>query len=138
MAPRFHEPFSPAIMETTVPKKFVDLINKKADEILSDDEQIKKWDFSNNLVGKVRNEVQVPITKQKHREYLLNIMKQGCLDYLKYNMAKNRARIYTNQVGYTQINPNDGGVPTIENIHLTQSWVVSQYAGDFNPFHIHE
>ena len=51
MAPRFHEPFSPAIMETTVPKKFVDLINKKADEILSDDEQIKKWDFSNNLVG---------------------------------------------------------------------------------------
>tara|TARA_Y100000817_G_scaffold313697_1_gene310414 strand:+ start:1759 stop:2433 length:675 start_codon:yes stop_codon:yes gene_type:complete len=137
MAPKFHEPFSPAIMETTVPKKFVDLINKKADEILSDDEQIKKWDFSNNLVGKVRNEVQVPITKQKHREYLLNIMKQGCLDYLKYNMAKNRARIYTNQVGYTQINPNDGGVPTIENIHLTQSWVVSQYAGDFNPIHFH-
>ena len=136
-AQKFHEPFSPAIMETTVPKRFVDLINASADEVLSDDEQIKKWDFSNNLVGKVRNEVQVPITKQKHREYLLNIMKQGCLDYLKYNMAKNRARIYTNQVGYTQINPNDGGVPTIENIHLTQSWVVSQYAGDFNPIHFH-
>jgi uncharacterized protein (TIGR02466 family) len=27
--------------------------------------------------------------------------------------------------------------PTLANIHLTQSWVVSQYAGDFNPFHHH-
>jgi len=30
-----------------------------------------------------------------------------------------------------------GTKPTIDNIHLTHSWVVSQYAGDFNPFHHH-
>ena len=32
--PKFHEPFSPAIMETEVPKQFVDIVNKIADEVL--------------------------------------------------------------------------------------------------------
>ena len=27
--------------------------------------------------------------------------------------------------------------PTLQNVHLTQSWVVSQYAGEFNPWHHH-
>ena len=27
--------------------------------------------------------------------------------------------------------------PTLDNIHLDHSWVVSQYAGEFNPFHHH-
>ena len=81
-AQKFHEPFSPAIMETTVPKRFVDLINASADEVLSDDEQIKKWDFSNNLVGKVKNEIQVPVSNKKDREFLFNIMKQGCVCFM--------------------------------------------------------
>ena len=115
-AQKFHEPFSPAIMETTVPKRFVDLINASADEVLSDDEQIKKWDFSNNLVGKVKNEIQVPVSNKKDREFLFNIMKQGCVDYLKYNVQRNRARVHTDKIGYTSIDTGDGAEPRIENI----------------------
>ena len=134
---KFHEPFSPAIMETTVPKRFVDLVNASADEVLSDDEQIKKWDFSNNLVGKVKNEIQIPVSNKKDREFLFNVMKQGCVDYLRYNVKKNRARVHTDKIGYTSINSGDGAEPRIENKQLTQSWVVSQYAGDYNPIHFH-
>ena len=39
MTPRWHEPFSPTILETTVPKKFVDIINKAGDEVLSDNQK---------------------------------------------------------------------------------------------------
>ena len=107
------------------------------DEVLSDDEQIKKWDFSDNLVGKVKNEIQIPVSNKKDREFLFNVMKQGCVDYLRYNVKKNRARVHTDKIGYTSINSGDGAEPRIENIQLTQSWVVSQYAGDYNPIHFH-
>ena len=28
-------------------------------------------------------------------------------------------------------------MPTLDNIHLTHSWIVSQYAGEYNPYHHH-
>ena len=130
MAPKFHEPYSPAILETTVSKRFVKIVNTVADDVLSDEDKSKKWDWSHKLVGKVSKEIQIPVTDADDRNYLFQTMKQGCLDYLNYNIDKNRAQSYNKIVG-------EGEKPTIENIHLTQSWVVSQYAGDFNPIHHH-
>ena len=127
--PKFHEPFSPAIMETEVPKQFVDIVNKIADEVLSDEEKSQQWDFSHRLVGKVNKEIQLPIRDKEEGDYLKDIMKQGCLKYLEYNLDKNRSHVYTHLIGKVK--------PTVENIHLTQSWIVSQYAGDFNPIHHH-
>ena len=127
--PKFHEPFSPAIMETEVPKQFVDIVNKIADEVLSDEEKSQQWDFSHRLVGKVNKEIQLPIRDKDEGDYLKDIMKQGCLKYLEYNLDKNRSHVYTHLIGKVK--------PTVENIHLTQSWIVSQYAGDFNPIHHH-
>ena len=49
MDPKWHESFSPVILETTVPQKFVDLINKAGDEVLSDEEKSAKWDWSHKL-----------------------------------------------------------------------------------------
>ena len=129
MTPKFHEPYSPAIMETEVPKRFVDIVNDIADEVLSDEKKSQQWDFSHRLVGKVNKEIQIPVSDKENREFLFQTMKQGCLDYLKYSLDKQRAHVYTHIVGRNE--------PTIENIHLTQSWVVSQYAGDFNPIHHH-
>ena len=126
---KFHTPFSPTIMEMEVPKKFVDIVNKISDEVLSDEEKSQQWDFSHRLVGKVNKEIQIPVSDKEDREFLFKTMKQGCLDYLKYNLDKQRAHVYTHIVG--------GKEPTLDNIHLTQSWVVSQYAGDFNPIHFH-
>ena len=62
MTPKFHEPYSPAIMETEVPKKFVDIVNSIADEVLSNEKKSQQWDFSHRLVGKVNKEIQIPVT----------------------------------------------------------------------------
>ena len=78
MDPKWHEQFSPVILETTVPQKFVDLINKAGDEVLSDEEKSAKWDWSHKLVGKVHKEIQIPISDEDDKDYLFNIMKQGC------------------------------------------------------------
>ena len=53
MTQKFHEPFSPTILETTVPQRFVDIVNDVSDDVLSSEEKSKKWDWSHKLVGKV-------------------------------------------------------------------------------------
>ena len=129
MNQKFHEPFSPAILETTVPHRFVRVVNDVSDDVLSSDEKSKKWDWSHKLVGKVNKEILIPVTDKDDRAFLFKTMKQGCLDYLNHMIKKNRNNPWTRM--------DTGREPTIDNIHLTHSWVVSQYAGEFNPFHHH-
>jgi len=129
MTPKFHEPFSPTILETTVPDKFVNIVNDVADDVLSNEEKSKQWDWSHKLVGKVNKEILIPVTDPDDRSFLFKTMKQGCLDYLLHMIKMNRNNPWTRM--------ETGAKPTLDNIHLTHSWVVSQYAGDFNPFHHH-
>jgi hypothetical protein len=129
MTQKFHEPFSPTILETTVPDRFVDIVNDVADDVLSSEEKSKQWDWSHKLVGKVNKEILIPVTDSDDRSFLFKTMKQGCLDYLLHMIKINRNNPWTRM--------DTGTKPTIDNIHLTHSWVVSQYAGDFNPFHHH-
>ena len=51
--PKFHKPFSPTIMESTVPDKFVEIVNETADKVLNSDTASIEWDWSHKLVGKV-------------------------------------------------------------------------------------
>ena len=129
MTQKFHEPFSPTILETTAPDRFVDIVNDVADDVLSSEEKSKQWDWSHKLVGKVNKEILIPVTDPDDRSFLFKTMKQGCLDYLLHMIKMNRNNPWTRM--------ETGTKPTIDNIHLTHSWVVSQYAGDFNPFHHH-
>ena len=129
MAQKFHEPFSPTILETKVTPRFVKIINDVADDVLSSEEKSKKWDWSHRLVGKVNKEILIPVTDEGDRAFLFKTMKQGCLDYLNHMIKIKRNNPWTRM--------DIGGNPTIDNIHLTHSWVVSQYAGDFIPFHHH-
>ena len=129
MNQKFHEPFSPAILETTVSHRFVRVVNNVSDDVLSSDEKSKKWEWSHKLVGKVNKEILNPVTDKDDRAFLFKTMKQGCLDYLNHMIQKNRNNPWTRM--------DTGREPTIDNIHLTHSWVVSQYAGEFNPFHHH-
>ena len=129
MTQKFHEPFSPTILETTVPDRFVDIVNDVADDVLSSEEKSKQWDWSHKLVGKVNKEILIPVTDPDDRSFLFKTMKQGCLDYLLHMIKMNRNNPWTRM--------ETGTKPTLDNIHLTHSWVVSQYAGDFNPFHHH-
>ena len=126
----WHEVFSPTILETSVPHKFVRIVNEVGDRVLNSDHQSAQWDWSDNLVGKVHKEIQIPITSTSDKKYLSDTMKRGCLDYLNYIRGKNRAYTWYKMAGYST-------VPKVENIHLTQSWIVSQYAGEYNPWHKH-
>ena len=126
---KFLEAFSPTIMESTVPKRFIDIVNDTGDAVLSDKQKSVQWDWSHKLVGKVSKEVQIPVSNSDDRDFLFKVMRQACLDYLKHIISKNRSYKWSEMAG--------DGVPTLDNIHLTHSWIVSQYAGEYNPYHHH-
>ena len=130
----FHTPFSPSIMETEVPKRFLDIVNEIGDEVLSDDKKSAQWDWSNHLVGKVHKEVQIPIVNKEDGDYCKNILKGACLTYLKHMIGVGRAYI-DNKILH---HPTQGNLhPTEDNINISQSWIVSQYKGEYNPWHQH-
>ena len=132
---KFHEPFSPMIMETEVPDKFIDIVNKVGDEVLNDETKSAKWDWSNHLVGKVHKEVQIPIVNKSDGDYCKNIMKSMCVEYLKNMISKSRAYIDNDVILHHPTRGNSN--PTNENINISQSWIVSQYKGEYNPWHQH-
>ena len=125
----FHNPFSPIIMEAQVPKRFVDIINTTADKVLGSEAASVEWDWSHMLVGKVHKEIQIPIKNKEDKNFLINAMKVMCLTYLKESIRSGNHHTWKKIAG--------DSVPTINNIHLTHSWVVSQYAGEYNPWHHH-
>ena len=129
MPPKFHRAFSPTIMESSVPDKFVEIVNDTADKVLGSETASIEWDWSDKLVGKVHKEIQIPVRNKEHREFLFTTMKSACVDYLKENIKNNTA------YGWKKIAGD--AVPTIDNIHMAHSWVVSQYAGEYNPWHHH-
>ena len=81
MDPKWHESFSPVILETTVPQKFVDLINKAGDEVLSDEEKKKlqeQSDYINQLnveLGQSINKVEEDVQTIKSSKYGKKIWK---------------------------------------------------------------
>ena len=129
MTPKFHRPFSPTIMESTVPDKFVEIVNDTADKVLSSETASVEWDWSHKLVGKVHKEIQIPVSNKEHRELLFTTMRGACVDYLKESIKNNTA------YGWKKIASD--AVPTVDKIHMAHSWVVSQYAGEYNPWHHH-
>ena len=63
--------FIPTILEYQVPQRFIDIINTSGDAVLPDDGLSKKFDFSDNLVGKVSKEVRIPVQEVDDRNYML-------------------------------------------------------------------
>ena len=131
---KFLEPFSATILERQVPDRFIEIVNKIGDEVLSDDTTSAEWDFSENLVGKVSKEVQIPLTDKEERKYTLDFMKDSCLLYLQRMIEKNRSYEWNKMTGPgTPVNL----YPSIDNIHIAQCWMVSQYKNEYNPWHKH-
>ena len=126
---RIHTPFSPTILEYKVPQRFLDIVNTSGDAVLPDDGLSKKFDFSDNLVGKVSKEVRIPVQEVDDRNYMADIIKKACLGYLQNMIANSRAYEWQKNGGH--------GNPTTDNIHLAQSWIVSQYKHEYNPWHKH-
>jgi uncharacterized protein (TIGR02466 family) len=116
-------------MESTVSDKFVEIVNDTADKVLDSEIASVEWDWSHKLVGKVYKEIQIPVRNEEHRELLFTTMRGACVDYLKESIKQGNHHAWKKLAGDV--------VPTLANIHLTHSWVVSQYAGEYNPWHHH-
>lgn len=110
-----YTPFGPRVMKSSVPQNIIDIINNKANAILDDDKKSKDLDYSANLAGNVKKEVALSLGEVKSLETIVNKL---VTEYIMKTVGN-------------QFNP--------ENTNMTYtSWVVSQYAGDFNPVHIHD
>ena len=108
-----YQPFGPSILKVKMPQAYVNLLNAEADTILYDEKLSKKHDWSHNLAGNVKKEIAIDPSKIKGLpEFLVTMPDQ----YL------------------TKVLPEW----TTDAKVSFRMWVVSQYAGDFNPVHIHD
>ena len=108
-----YQPFGPSILKVKMPQAFVNLFNAEADRILHDETLSKKYDWSHNLAGNVKKEIAIDPSKIKgFPEFLVTMSDQ----YL------------------TKVLPEW----TTDAKVSFRVWIVSQYAGDFNPVHIHD
>ena len=109
-----YQPFGPSILKTTLPRGFVNLLNAESDHILHDEKLSKEHDWSHNLAGNVKKEIAIDQNKIPNLpEFMITMAKA----YYKHTI---------------QASPSDGSKVAF------RVWVVSQYAGDFNPVHIHD
>ena len=109
-----YQPFGPSILKTTLPQGLVNLLNAEADHILYDDNLSKEHDWSHNLAGNVKKEVAIDQNKiPNFPEFMITMAKA----YYKHTI---------------NAEPAEGSKVSF------RVWVVSQYAGDFNPMHIHD
>ena len=108
-----YQPFGPSILKVKMPQAYVNLFNAESDRILHDEKLSKEYDWSHNLAGNVRKEIAIDHNKIKgFPEFMIAMSNQYLMKVLPEwtTNAKVSFRV----------------------------WVVSQYAGDFNPVHIHD
>ena len=108
-----YQPFGPSILKVKMPQTYVDQINDESDIILNDEKLSKDKDWSHNLAGNVKKEIAIDHNKIKgFPEFMVTMSDQYLTKVLPEwtTNAKVSFRV----------------------------WVVSQYAGDFNPVHIHD
>ena len=109
-----YQPFGPSILKVRMPQQYTDMVNAEADKILNDEKMSKERDWSHNLAGNVKKEIAIDHNKIKgFPEFLVAMSKT----YYKHVIDKEP--VEGSKIGF-------------------RVWVVSQYAGDFNPMHIHD
>ena len=121
----FHaiRPFGPTILQGKLPNNLIKLLDDRATTLLNDEKLSKKYDHSMNLAGNVQKEVRYPMEDLDGQNFkpIINALGQIVKKYISIPPASDT------------ISPEFVGSMVIESM-----WVVSQWAGDFNPFHIHQ
>ena len=111
-----YQPFGPSILKVNMPQGYVDLLNAQADGILGDEKLSKERDWSHNLAGNVRKEVAINHNEIEGFPQFLVTMAH---EYINRVLSESSMKEEQTKVSFSV-------------------WVVSQYAGDFNPLHIHD
>ena len=105
-------PFGPKIAIIKIPKKIVNKINDEVDNVLNDRRRLKKSDYSNKLVGQVKQEIS--LNSNFIKKYLLKFISINIKRYIKVSIKKD-----------------------VKKINLKNLWVVRQFKNEYNPIHFH-
>ena len=105
-------PFGPFIAKSVFPQELIDDYNQGLEDMAKDKKKVKEHDWSQHLVGKVEQELRVPdYLRQKYDGYFEAVVDA----YIK--------KVYE----------SGKSLP----FKLGTAWFVRQFAGQFNPIHIH-
>ena len=117
IAPLF--PFAPMIMYAKMPMDLVRRMNKYANKTVKDEKKVKSLDHSNNLVGKLKQEFLIESDElDKHLPFFNNVIGK----YLDTDLSRSFKSL-AQGTGY--------------GIEYKSAWIVRQFAGEYNPAHIH-
>ena len=106
-------PFGPKIGKFKLPLSIIKKINTEVDRVLKNKQLAKKLNYSNKLVGEVKQEFELPKTFIKKN--LSKLITKEVKVFLKKSINKNAKKI------------------TIKNL-----WVVRQFQNEYNPIHYHD
>ena len=111
---QFITPFSPVIGYKKLSPSFVEKLNNSMNDKLED--------WSDNLVGKVKQEL-------KFDDDIINFFIEEMKDFImRYQL---NTEVYTS-MGRAGLDPNSNyGIST------TSGWFIRQFEGDYNPVHVH-
>ena len=84
-------PFGPKIAIIKIPKNIIKKINLEVDKISNDKKRLKKSDYSNKLVGQVKQEIQ--LSPKFIKKNLLNFIAANVKKYIKKCINKNTKKI---------------------------------------------
>ena len=106
-------PFGPKIAKLKISNNFIKKLNNEVDKIISKKNLLKKFDYSNKLVGQVKQEFQIPKS------------------FIKKNLEK---AIYNevNKYIYKSLGKK------ISKIKIKNFWIVRQFNNEYNPIHFHD
>jgi len=106
-------PFGPKIAKLKISNNFIKKLNNEVDKIISKKNLLEKFDYSNKLVGQVKQEFQIPKS------------------FIKKNLEKT---IYNevNKYIFKSLGKK------ISKIKIKNFWVVRQFNNEYNPIHYHD
>ena len=110
---RVLSPFGPKIASLKLSKNTINKINTEVDKITSKKNLLKKLDYSNKLVGQVKQEFQLP--KNFIKKNLEKILFKAVKNYIFKSLGKK-----------------------ISKIKIKNFWVVRQFNDEYNPIHFHD
>ena len=106
-------PFGPSIAKVKIPEKIIKTINDHVDEVRASKKISKKFDAGKSLIGNVSQEINLSAEI---------IKESGWLTFLG-----NATKAWIKSVVKKEITK----------FNINSSWVVSQYANEYNPLHWH-
>jgi len=105
-------PFGPKIAIIKIPKKIINKINDEVENVLNNKSKLKKSDYSNKLVGQVKQEIR--LNSNFIKKNLLKFISNNIKKYIKMSIKRD-----------------------VKKINLKNLWVVRQFKNEYNPIHFH-